>query len=133
MHQLSMDASTIETEDKYCKEDMRKLLRQMEESANNISNLCNQKELNDMKEEVTISLNKVQDIIVSVKETLLTSHNNDTSNGSSNTSENNTVIENIDRKYVSEDSCASPSRSNLKSCPFVRNSLVPKSVRFDCD
>ncbi|XP_046469439.1 kinesin-like protein KIF14 isoform X3 [Neodiprion pinetum] len=149
IHQISMDASTAEvtmdnlmlhpTKKKYY-DHVRKYVRQMEEAAKNLGNLCNQQEIQEISDEVTKSIEKVQDIIISIKETLTSSRNNESN--ASNASENNTVIENpgimkaeydLERKYFPDENM-SPSKSNLKNtCPFLRRGITSKSVRFDFD
>ncbi|XP_046414438.1 kinesin-like protein KIF14 isoform X3 [Neodiprion fabricii] len=149
IHQISMDASTAEvtmdnlmlhpTKKKYY-DHVRKYIRQMEKAAKNLGNLCNQQEIQEISDEVTKSIEKVQDIIISIKETLTSSRNNESN--ASNASENNTVIENpgimkaeydLERKYFPDENM-SPSKSNLKNtCPFLRSGITSKSVRFDFD
>ncbi|XP_046607794.1 kinesin-like protein KIF14 isoform X3 [Neodiprion virginianus] len=149
IHQISMDASTAEvtmdnlmlhpTKKKYY-DHVRKYVRQMEKAAKNLGNLCNQQEIQEISDEVTKSIEKVQDIIISIKETLTSSRNNESN--ASNASENNTVIENpgimkaeydLERKYFPDENM-SPSKSNLKNtCPFLRSGITSKSVRFDFD
>ncbi|XP_046586945.1 kinesin-like protein KIF14 isoform X3 [Neodiprion lecontei] len=149
IHQISMDASTAEvtmdnlmlhpTKKKYY-DHVRKYVREMEEAAKNLGNLCNQQEIQEISDEVTKSIEKVQDIIISIKETLTSSRNNESN--ASNASENNTVIENpgimkaeydLERKYFPDENM-SPSKSNLKNtCPFLRSGITSKSVRFDFD
>ncbi|XP_048508328.1 kinesin-like protein KIF14 isoform X3 [Athalia rosae] len=149
LHQLSMDASIIETTmgngtselgaEKKSHNDMRACLRQMEGAAKNLSNLCNQCDSREINAEIVKSLDKVQDVIVGIRESLMINRGNESN--VSNMSVNNTVIENAGinqadsgfmKEHLTED-ISSPTKSNLRTgCPFLRND-VAKSVRFDFD
>lgn len=151
LHHLSLDNSLLErtgvnetTDSTFGKrrDDIEKCLEQMENAARSLSRLCHDHESRETSGQVTKSMDKVCNIIDSLKNILNVKNcDSNEDNEISNISEiNNTVIENSEsvlsdlnassRNITSNKN--SPKKSNRRDkCPFFKDPPNSKSVRFN--
>ncbi|XP_044595120.1 kinesin-like protein KIF14 isoform X2 [Cotesia glomerata] len=143
-HQLSMNGSFLDsTIDKTTDsavlrryEDMDACLLQIEVAAKTLGKLCHQYESRETSGEVTKSLDKVRNVVSTLRETFNSLHK--TNDNSTNIeSSNNTVIENsvasvnqINNEKLNKFDDNRTSESNTFRCPFSQDNNS-KSVRFN--